>query len=158
MIFKNIIFALNNYIELIWLYVCVCLGEATRFTEFAIRHPILLLHLLMLVTCGCIGQLFIFLMVASFGPLACSVVTTTRKFFTVLFSVVFFGNVLSWRQWTGAIVVFTGLFADIFNAHITSLRRSAKKVAQHSDGKAKEKEGIANWSVVNRLRSFKDLL
>lgn len=53
-------------------------------------------------------------MVANFGPLACSVVTTTRKFFTVLCSVILFGNVLIPRQWLGAVLVFAGLFADMF--------------------------------------------
>lgn len=68
----------------------------------------------MLAFCGGLGQLFIFLMVSGFGPLACSVVTTTRKFFTVLCSVVIFGNVLLPRQWFGAVLVFAGLFADMF--------------------------------------------
>lgn len=66
----------------------------------------------MLAITGAVGQLFIFIMVASFGPLACSVVTTTRKFFTVLCSVIFFGNPLTSRQWFGAALVFAGLFLD----------------------------------------------
>lgn len=89
-------------------------GEGKQFVYFAIRHPELCGHLALLALCGCLGQLFIFLMVAGFGPLACSVVTTTRKFFTVLFSVVFFGNILIPRQWFGAVLVFAGLFADMF--------------------------------------------
>lgn len=82
--------------------------------QFATRHPELWGHLAMLALCGCLGQLFIFLMVSGFGPLACSVVTTTRKFFTVLCSVILFGNSLMPRQWFGAILVFAGLFADMF--------------------------------------------
>lgn len=54
-----------------------------------------------------------YLKVSSFGPLSCSVVTTTRKFFTVLSSVILFGNVLAPKQWFGAILVFSGLFADM---------------------------------------------
>lgn len=37
-----------------------------------------------------LGQFFIFIMVTDFGPLPCSIVTTTRKFFTILASVIFF--------------------------------------------------------------------
>lgn len=55
-------------------------------------------------------EICIWLQVSQFGPLACSVVTTTRKFFTVLASVIIFGNVLLPRQWLGAILVFTGMF------------------------------------------------
>lgn len=107
--------------------------------EFASKHPELFIHLGMLVFCGCVGQFFIFLMVATFGPLACSVVTTTRKFFTVLCSVIFFGNVLHWRQWCGAIFVFTGLFADILNAHLTTAALS-KKTNNHSKDNANNKK------------------
>lgn len=56
--------------------------------------------------------MFIFLTVADFGPLPCSIITTTRKFFTVLASVIFFGNSLSNRQWLGTILVFSGLTLD----------------------------------------------
>ncbi|ETN59885.1 solute carrier family 35 member B1 [Anopheles darlingi] len=89
-------------------------GEGKDFIMFASRHPQLFTHLSLLAITGALGQLFIFMMVSSFGALACSVVTTTRKFFTVLFSVLFFGNTLSGRQWVGALLVFTGLFADMF--------------------------------------------
>lgn len=91
----------------------VVTGEGKDFISFASRHPQLLIHLAGLALTGALGQLFIFLMVAGFGPLACSVVTTTRKFFTVLFSVVVFGNMLIPRQWLGAVLVFAGLFADM---------------------------------------------
>lgn len=89
-------------------------GEAKEFFSFTHRHPEVCGQLALLTLCGCFGQFFIYLMVADFGPLACSVVTTTRKFFTVLCSVLFFGNVLNARQWFGAVLVFVGLFADIF--------------------------------------------
>ena len=36
--------------------------------------------------------------VSEFGPLPCSIVTTTRKFFTVLASVIMFGNALLTHQ------------------------------------------------------------
>lgn len=57
-------------------------------------------------TCG--YQTFIFLTVVNFGPLTCSIVTTTRKFFTILGSVLLFGNSMSTLQWTGTILVFLG--------------------------------------------------
>lgn len=57
-------------------------------------------------------QHFIFLMVTNFGPLACSIATTTRKFFTILASVLIFGHVLLSRQWVGTVLVFMGLGLD----------------------------------------------
>lgn len=100
---------------------CVFLGvalivtrELFNFFEFVSRHPVVITHISLLALAGALGQLFIFITVTEFGPLPCSVITTTRKFFTVLGSVILFGNKLSSRQWIGAVVVFTGLFLDAF--------------------------------------------
>lgn len=59
-------------------------------------------------------QIIILFQVSEYGPLAVSIVTTTRKCFTVLASVIFFGNTLNLRQCVGASAVFAGLFLDIF--------------------------------------------
>lgn len=100
-------------------------GEGLEFISFASRYPSMLTQLATLALAGAFGQLFIFMMVATFGPLACSVVTTTRKFFTVLFSVIIFGNSLSERQWVGAVIVFAALFADM----IIGKKAASKKLA-----------------------------
>lgn len=55
-------------------------------------------------------QTFIFMTVVYFGPLTCSIVTTTRKFFTILGSVLLFGNIITPLQWLGTILVFLGEF------------------------------------------------
>ncbi|XP_058058735.1 solute carrier family 35 member B1 homolog [Anopheles bellator] len=106
--------AMNGWSSLMVTFGLLVTGEGHRFVVFVMRHPQLFTYISMLALTGALGQLFIFMMVASFGALACSVVTTTRKFFTVLFSVLFFGNSLSGRQWVGAGFVFSGLFADMF--------------------------------------------
>ena len=56
--------------------------------------------------------MFIFMTVTSFGPLTCSIITTTRKFFTILASVIIFQNPMSSRQWLGTSLVFVGLGLD----------------------------------------------
>ncbi|NXF11759.1 S35B1 protein, partial [Smithornis capensis] len=62
--------------------------------------------------CVCCPQSFIFMTVVYFGPLTCSIITTTRKFFTILASVVLFANPISSVQWVGTILVFLGLGLD----------------------------------------------
>uniref|UniRef100_A0A1B0C287 Sugar phosphate transporter domain-containing protein n=1 Tax=Glossina palpalis gambiensis TaxID=67801 RepID=A0A1B0C287_9MUSC len=122
-------------------------SEGKDFIYFASRHPELWTHMSMLALCGCFGQFFIFLMVAKFGPLACSVVTTTRKFFTVLCSVVVFGNVLIPRQWIGAILVFAGLFADMFygkKTHIPAMPATNKKLNFNKEMEADEKKKLSS--------------
>lgn len=109
---KHMMLSMNGWSSVFVGVAVLFSGEIFEFIGFASRHPHVLYQLALLALTGSLGQLFIFIMVASFGPLPCSIVTTTRKFFTVLFSVIFLGNPLSSKQWSGAFLVFVGLFAD----------------------------------------------
>ncbi|XP_055548441.1 solute carrier family 35 member B1 homolog [Wyeomyia smithii] len=111
---QHMMLAMNGWSSLFVTVSLLITGEGQLFIEFATKYPQMLIHLATLSLAGALGQLFIFMMVSSYGALACSVVTTTRKFFTVLCSVLLFGNSLTNRQWFGAGLVFTGLFADMF--------------------------------------------
>ena len=53
------------------------------------------------------------LSVIYFGALTTSIITTLRKFFTILFSVLIFGDEIDWKQKIGAGVVFIGIILDI---------------------------------------------
>ncbi|XP_050360668.1 solute carrier family 35 member B1 homolog [Nymphalis io] len=101
--------------------------EIFKFGTFVTQHPEIIIYLVAFALTGALGQLFIFYMVSEFGPLPCSVVTTTRKFFTVLASVIIFGNVLYTRQWIGAALVFTGLFLDIFYNKSAPVKKPTNK-------------------------------
>lgn len=87
-------------------------GEGLMFVNFVQRHPSLVWQLITFSLASALGQFFIFLTVSDFGPLPCSIITTTRKFFTVLGSVILFGNSLLYRQWFATSIVFIGLFLD----------------------------------------------
>jgi len=82
-------------------------------------------------------QNFIFMTVTKFGPLTCSVITTTRKFFTILASVLIFAHPMSALQWLGTIFVFTGLGLD--SAY--GKDRSAKTVSANGKGSTKGGNG-----------------
>ncbi|XP_025153536.1 solute carrier family 35 member B1 [Harpegnathos saltator] len=87
-------------------------GELFEFISFLQRYPSTIWHITTFSIAGAFGQYFIFLTVAEFGPLPCSIITTTRKFFTVLGSILIFGNNLTPRQWLSTFIVFSGLFLD----------------------------------------------
>lgn len=89
-------------------------GQMFSFISFIQRYPQVVMLVLLFSALSALGQFFIFWTVSDFGPLPCSIVTTTRKFFTVLASVIFFGNSMLTRQWIGTIIVFVGLFLDSF--------------------------------------------
>ncbi|KAG9389631.1 UAA transporter [Carpediemonas membranifera] len=60
-----------------------------------------------------VGQVFLYGMIRDFGSLATSVTTTTRKFFTILLSVIIYGHVVSVGSWVGVGLVFAGLGINI---------------------------------------------
>lgn len=102
-----------NFWSVVYLGVAIVLsGELTQFLGFVERHPEVIWQLTLLSVTSALGQMFIYIMVADFGPLPCSIVTTSRKFFTVLCSVFLFGNTLLLRQWFATVLVFAGLFLD----------------------------------------------
>ncbi|KAF4092850.1 hypothetical protein AMELA_G00026050 [Ameiurus melas] len=87
-------------------------GEVWEFISFADRYPSVIYNILLFGFTSALGQTFIFMTVVYFGPLTCSIVTTTRKFFTILGSVLLFGNIITPLQWLGTVLVFLGLGLD----------------------------------------------
>ncbi|XP_051894748.1 solute carrier family 35 member B1 [Pristis pectinata] len=87
-------------------------GEVWEFLNFTERHPSILYKIFLFGLTSALGQSFIFMTVVYFGPLTCSIITTTRKFFTILGSVLIFGNPISSLQWVGTVFVFLGLGLD----------------------------------------------
>ena len=90
----------------------VALATNDLFTgaAYCADHPELYAPIVKFGLCSALGQIFIFLTITGPGPLACSTITTTRKFFTILISVLMRPeNSLTNEQWTGVGLVFSGL-------------------------------------------------
>ncbi|SPP88397.1 solute carrier family 35 member B1 homolog [Drosophila guanche] len=131
---QQMMMSMNFWSTLMLGFAMLLTGEVKESLHFALRHPEVWTHLSLLSLCGALGQFFIFLTVANFGPLACSVVTTTRKFFTVLCSVLLFGNILIARQWLGAVLVFAALFVDMLYGKKQSPAAALSSKKPPSDG------------------------
>ncbi|KAK0416650.1 hypothetical protein QR680_012608 [Steinernema hermaphroditum] len=86
--------------------------EYNTFLNFVSRYPNVPLQILILACCACIGQCFIFKTVTDFGPLTCSIITTTRKLITIIASVILFNHPMSQRQVMGTAIVFLALLVD----------------------------------------------
>lgn len=80
---------------------------------FLMTHDGVLLKLIYFGVVSALGQLFIFHMVITFGALPLSITTSTRKFFTILSSVIYFNHKLNPTQWLAVGGVFLGLGIDI---------------------------------------------
>lgn len=124
-----------NAFSAVFLFVgATVTGEIAEFYDFALKYPDVFWKIGTAAIVGSFGQIFIFMMISQFGPLPwfvtflnlqilssilndftfSSIVTTTRKFFTVLISVIFMRNPLTVRQSIATAIVFAALFADAF--------------------------------------------
>lgn len=77
--------------------------------NFCAAHPDAALQVALFCGCGAIGQVFIFHAIRTFGSLVNTLITTTRKFFNILISVLINGNPLLPQQWAAVAMVFSGL-------------------------------------------------
>jgi len=108
----SMMFSVNKWSALYLGAAILFTGEIFSFISFCERYPYVLWNIVLFSITSALGQNFIFTTVTTFGPLTTSVVTTTRKFFTILFSVLFLGNAITSRQWFAVILVFAGLGLD----------------------------------------------
>lgn len=108
----NFMMYMNFWSSIFLLVGIVVFGEGPKVFAFVTRHPEILQYFGIAVVVASFGQIFISSMVSNFGPLALSLTTTTRKFFSVCLSVMIFGNQLSYRQWGAASLIFGALIVD----------------------------------------------
>ncbi|KAL0206195.1 hypothetical protein P9112_001502 [Eukaryota sp. TZLM1-RC] len=103
---------INYYGALIMLFISVFTGEVLSALSFIYRHPAILPTILLFCVVGAIGQVLIYQVLSLSSALVLATVTTTRKFFTVLLSVLVFGHRLHYLQWSGVVLVFGGLSVE----------------------------------------------
>ncbi len=110
----QMMFAMNLWSTVIGFVLVLLFQELFPLIVFISKHPEVFYNLCMFCACSVLGQVFIFKSITELSPLTCSIITTTRKCFTVLASVMLFGNSISTRQWGGVVLVFSGLFMDSY--------------------------------------------
>jgi len=76
------------------------------------------------------GQYIILMALFRFDSLVLVTITTTRKFFSILGSVISYGHVVTLLQWGGVSLVFSGLIIDTFNKQDKKSAPPDKKTKQ----------------------------
>jgi UDP-galactose transporter B1 len=82
------------------------LGDAIAFCR---AHPKIIYDIFLFGLAGSIGQCFIFYTLESFGSIVLVTVTVTRKMFSILLSVFWFGHQLTLGQWGSVGMVFAAI-------------------------------------------------
>lgn len=117
-----------NFWSSILLFISLIItNQGEKALEFCTNHSEILIKLFQLSIAGAIGQNFIYYTIQHFGSLTCTIITTCRKFFTILASVIYFGHPLSQMKWFGVAVVFAGLGMDMINVNRRHQKEDKKK-------------------------------
>lgn len=95
------------------LCIAMILGEVSSGMEYCSANREIFGLLVKFSICSAVGQSFIFYTVATFDPLVCSTVTTTRKIFSVLLSIFIKGHHLSGQGWAGIMLSISGILSEM---------------------------------------------
>jgi UDP-galactose transporter B1 len=98
-------------------YMFIITSAGQEVVSFCMEHQQAAMDVMLFCCCGAIGQLFIFETIRTFGSLTNTLITTTRKFFSILTSVVLSGSPLKLQQWIAVVMVFTGLIISSITKH-----------------------------------------
>lgn len=99
--------------------------KSSSILTYLAANPFMVSQLVLYSTVTAFGQIFIFRVIANFGNLTLSIVTTTRKFFTVMLSILLFSHVLTSAQWCCVLLVLSGSSLD-FYSQLSHKRATAK--------------------------------
>jgi len=102
---------------------CVAQQQLEPALAFVAANPDFQTKLAVFSLTSALGQNFIFLTIKWFSALTCSTITTTRKFFTVLASVFYFGHALKAAQWQGTGLVFLGIGINLQQKYAKSQQK-----------------------------------
>merc|ERR1719327_1943284 len=101
-------------------------GQLFEGIAFCTRHPEVLRAVLLYSVSSAVGQNFIYYTITQCNPLVLTTVTTTRKIFSTVYSVMRNpANSLATMQWAGCACVFAGLAVDILVKIVGGQKRVA---------------------------------
>lgn len=125
----------SSYATMLYIYAWQCLisiavGYRTmnELFSFIFSNLRIIFDLLLFAVTGSIAQIALFTALDLSNGLVVSIATTTRKFFTILISSIFYHHVFTVYQWIGIAIVFFALFIEtLLGKKSQSVKEDSKK-------------------------------
>ena len=141
----TMMFYLNAWAVALVAAALLLTGQMWTGLQFCMDNPSIVPEAGLFSLLAASGQALILYTLLQFNSLVVVTVTTTRKFFTILLSVVLYGHALGIEQWTGVALVFAGLSLDIYAKY--SSRHPHDHGHGHGHGHAKKAVGAGPEAV-----------
>jgi UDP-galactose transporter B1 len=87
----------------------ILIGEFRTSIIFCLKHPIILIELILIGCLQVIGQISVYYVISNFKQHIYPLISTTRKIFTILVSIVAFNHKLNLDQWFALAIVFLSM-------------------------------------------------
>eukprot|EP00190_Bangiopsis_sp_CCMP1999_P006905 CAMPEP_0198723922 /NCGR_PEP_ID=MMETSP1475-20131203/1434_1 /TAXON_ID= ORGANISM="Unidentified sp., Strain CCMP1999" /NCGR_SAMPLE_ID=MMETSP1475 /ASSEMBLY_ACC=CAM_ASM_001111 /LENGTH=365 /DNA_ID=CAMNT_0044485257 /DNA_START=19 /DNA_END=1116 /DNA_ORIENTATION=- len=112
-------------------------GSSSEGISFIRRHPEVIKDLLVFSFSAAIGQAFVFYILRNYSALICTGVTTTRKFFTIFVSIIYYNHTLSSTQWLAISIVFGCIIWESLQ-HVQNKMRQQQQQQQQQQQRSAE--------------------
>mmetsp|Transcript_23032 Transcript_23032/g.41094 ORF Transcript_23032/g.41094 Transcript_23032/m.41094 type:complete len:375 (+) Transcript_23032:170-1294(+) len=99
-------------------------GDIPKIIEFFKANPTVLQYNIITAITSATGQLFIYTTIKEFGPIAFTVIMTTRQMLSICISSIIFQHPMSVKALCGAVIVFGVLFYQIRRKYLARQNRS----------------------------------
>ena len=109
------------------IFIGLVVGDLHTGVAYCMENPEILSKILQFSACSAVGQSFVFYTLANFDPLITATVTTSRKLFSVLISVLFKGNPVSPIGWLGLLLAGIGILMEPITKVISRKYKSGEK-------------------------------
>lgn len=116
--------------------------QLISFFNYATSYPQVAKDVTTFSLTGASGLFFMYYIVGEFSPLSLSIVTTTRKFFTVLFSIFWYNHDMTKYQWMSVLLVFAGVTLDTIHGYNKKKKGHAKPVKSEEEEVSPTEEKI----------------
>lgn len=93
--------------------ISIITGDLWKGLLYVQQHPAVAILVTQLCGLSVMGQSFIFYVIAKFDPMVCATVTTTRKMWSVLLSIILFHHHLSAMGYNGLALALAGLAMEV---------------------------------------------
>jgi len=109
----HMMFGVNFWSILVTIFLLVVSGEVPIMIEFLSENPHCLIYNIVTGFTSTTGQLFIYYTIKRFGPVALTIIMTTRQMFSICISAALFGHDIPLMGVFGVFTVFCTLFYSI---------------------------------------------
>ena len=103
----------NAFMMVFALIISVVTADFSQGLHYCKLNPAVFHLIWKFSLCSAIGQSFIFYTLARVDPLVCSTVTTTRKIFSVVLSILLKGHNVSMQGWMGLGLAIGGILSEV---------------------------------------------